>query len=810
MMRNYFKIAVRNLKRNKLYSLINITGLTIGLSACLIVATVVLDDLSYDRWWKNADHIYRIVSIDESSYKAVERTAISFTGLGPSLKKIFPEVREYCRMGVAKENFKVSKNSDAVTLNSLHAEPSVWKLLNFQILEGTPTNYQKGYKNLVITEKIKRAYFGDSDPVGKIIMDAPEFGKSSQCIVTGVIEDIPSNTSLHADLVEIEDMASDLDILHPEGYGNRSEQYLLLQPGTSVANFESKSNNWLSHYMTKKDSHFSFVLQPIKDIYLHSADLSYQEHSLGDIKNTYVFSGVAAFLLLIACINFVNLTTARALKRVREAGIRKILGADRRELLAQFLFESLLFFGIAFVFGLLLYILFLGPVQTYLGHSLALTLESNLLLFGLTCGIVMLVSILTGLYPALLVSAQNPVLTLKGKLTAIVGSGLLRKGLVITQFTIAVVVLTVTILVQRQLHFLNNKDLGYDKNNLLHLNEISWDGKGETFKHEVLSVPGVLSATISTWSPYAGGGGMRLDLNDPQHKNSKLKTWYIDADLDFVKTMGFRLEKGRLLDAKYGGDALNADSLMNQGMTQLMLAQARQPVIMTSFTARAFDINKLNGPVNGILGQPVGVINDFNNESLKTTMNPVFIRASKIIQRGGMLIRVQPGADRSVLTNVYQRWEYLFPDKVFKYGWANEELQAQYASEQKLQQLFSFFSFLILFLAALGLFGLTTFMTEVRVKEIGIRKVLGASTAVISYTLSKDFIKLVLLSTVIASPIAWYFSQQWLQNYPYRINIHWWLFALSGMSAILIAITTISYHIIKAALANPVKSIRNE
>src|SRR3569833_149592 len=345
--------------------------------------------------------------------------------------------------------------------------------------------------------------------------------------------------------------------------------------------------------------HYSVSFQPMKDIYLRSTDLSGGGDVKGDIKNVYIFSGVAIFLLLIACINFVNLTTARALKRVREAGIRKILGADRRELLAQFLFESLLFFGIAFVLALFFYGLCLKQTETYLGHSLALTLQSNLLLFGITCGIVLVVSVLTGLYPALLVSAQNPVLTLKGKLTTALGSSTIRKALVVTQFAVAVIVLTITILVQRQLHLMDSKDLGYNRNNLLHLKEISWEGKGDAFKNEVLALPGVSGATITSWSPLARGGGYRMDLDDPQHKDKKLRAWYIEGDLDFVATMGLRLQKGRLLDAKYAGDALNTDSLMTKGMTGLVMAQATQPVLITAYTAKAFDINKLNMVVPG-------------------------------------------------------------------------------------------------------------------------------------------------------------------------------------------------------------------
>lgn len=448
MIRNYLKIAFRNLRRNKLYSLINIAGLTIGLTACLLVTTVVLDELSYDRWWKNADHIYRVLSIDQNGNNATERSAVSYTGVGPNLKKLFPEVSEYCRVRVSQEDFKPTESGNVIALSTLHAEHSIWKVLNFQVIDGRPAQYQKGYKNLVITEKVKALYFGNVNPIGRVITNIPEFGKPGQCIVTGVIKDIPPNTSLRADVLEVEETRPDNDILHPEGYGSLSEQYLLLKPGASVSGLETKANAWLAHYFTDKSRRYSCSLQPMKDIYLYSANVSGQKTPLGDIKNVYVFSGVAIFLLLIGCINFVNLTTARSLKRVREAGIRKVLGADRRELLTQFLFESLLFFGIAFMFGLALYCIFLKPVETYLGHSLALTLQSNLLLFSTICGTVFLVSILTGLYPASLVSTQDPVLTLKGKLTTAVGSGTIRKILVVTQFTIAVIVLTITILVQ--------------------------------------------------------------------------------------------------------------------------------------------------------------------------------------------------------------------------------------------------------------------------------------------------------------------------------------------------------------------------
>ncbi len=811
MIKNYFKIAFRNLQRNKMYSLINITGLTIGLIACLLVATVVLDDLSYDHQWKNSDHIYRIISIDQNNKNAIEQFPQSFTGLGPTFKKNYPEVQEYCRMHVAKQRFRMGKNKDGVQIHAISAEPSVWKVLNFDVVEGNPRAFVKGYSNMVITEKIKKEYFANTDPIGKMITSLPEFGKPVDYLITGVIKDIPANTTLRADLLTISEMRPDDDVVHPEGYGTFAEQYLLLKPGTSVKMLEAKANKWFAGYISNKEMHYSFAFQPMKDIYLRSADLSGGGDVKGDIKNVYIFSGVAAILLLIACINFINLTTARALKRVREAGIRKVLGADRRELIGQFLFESLLFFCISFAAGIFLYALFLKPVETYMGHPLTITLQNNVLLFVITCGIMLLVSVLTGIYPALLVSAHNPVSTLKGNISEHIGSNFLRKALVVSQFTISVVLLTVTVIVQKQLHFLDNKDLGYDKNNLLHLADMNWSGKGEAFKQEALNIPGVENASLATWYPEIGGGAyMTLDADDPAQKGNKLKVSYINADFDFVKTMKFHLLKGRLLDPKLGGDAINTDSLMALGGMKLSEGQIHQPLLMTAFTAKTFVIKRLGETVKGATGTPVGIINDFNNESLKMDMKPVFIGVSKNITYGSMLVRIQPGTEKTVLTKLYQTWQHFFPDKVFEYGWTDEELSQQYAAEHKLQQLFTTFSFLILGLAALGLFGLTTFIAEIRIKEIGIRKVLGASVSAISVTLSKDFIKLVLIAILVASPIAWYFANKWLQNYAYKITIHWWLFALSGLAAVFVAVLTISYQTIKAAIANPVKSLRSE
>jgi putative ABC transport system permease protein len=444
------------------------------------------------------------------------------------------------------------------------------------------------------------------------------------------------------------------------------------------------------------------------------------------------------------------------------------------------------------------------------GHPLPLTLQSNAVMFVSTCGIVLIVSILTGTYPALLISVQKPADTLKGNVNKNVGSDFLRKGLVVAQFAISVVILIATIVVQEQLHFLDNKGLGFDKNNLMHLGLTSWDGKGQAFKQEVLGISGVKNATLTTWVPTQGGGWMWTKIDDPHQKNNQITVWEINADFDFIPTMKLHLQKGRLLDPKFGADAVNADSLMGKDMGKLFEAQNKQPIIVTDFTARALNITELNKPISKVSGIPVGIISDFNNESLKIDMKPLFIRASNDVPFGYLMIRNQPGTDKQVVAALAKIWRQFFPDKVFQYNWIDDLLKDQYKAEYRLQQLFTLFSFLVLFLASLGLFGLTIFTAELKVKEIGIRKVLGASVTRITVLLSRDFIKPVLLAIVIAAPVGWYAMNKWLQDYPYRISSTWWIFILSAFIAVFIAVATISFQTIKAALANPVESLRSE
>ncbi len=810
MFKNYFKITFRNLLRNKVYSGINIFGLTIGLTACLLVATVVIDDLSYDRQWKRSKDIYRIVSVDNSNKNAAQRTRSSFTGLGPGLKKDFPEVENYCRISLFKERIKMGLDKDGVEIPTFFAEPSVWDLFDFDIIQGNPKKFVKGYVNLVITEKIKNQYFSNSNPIGKVVTNIPTYGKPDNYLITGIIKSFPANTNLRSDVIAIAERKPEDNKLYNGSGSYIQNQYLLLKPGTSIEKFQTKMNTWYKN-LTKSDfgRSVSYDLQPITDVYLRS-DFDQYSEVRGNIRDVYIFSVVAIMLLLIACINFINLTTARAIKRVREVGIRKVLGAGKKELIAQFLFESLLFFVISFVLGIVFYQFFMKPLEAYLGHSLTLNLTSNLVLLGVTSGIVLLVSLFTGLYPAWLILRPKAVVVLKGKLSTKTDSGLLRKSLVVMQFTIAIVILIATLVVQLQLRFIDHKDLGFDKNNLICVDYINFGTKGASFKQEILKIAGVESASIANWAPSLGAGYMRMIVNDPNQKGNKLEVNYINGDIDLAKTLKLQLQDGRYLDASFANDAFNTDSLMEHESEKLKHIQHQQSYLTTAYTTKLFGIKNLKDSIKSLPGYPVGIIKDFNNESLHQPLKPCIIQATKNAAFGNMLIRVKPNAQKQVLAALYKQWQLFFPDKILKTDWVSDLLDAQYRTEQKLQQLFTFFSFLIVFLACLGLFGLATFSAEQRTKEIGIRKVLGASVTQVTALLSKDFVVLVILAIIIASPIAFFTMQKWLQDFAYRIQIQWWMFALAGSLAITIALLTISFQSVKAALANPVKSLRSE
>lgn len=812
MIKNYFKTAWRTMMRNRTYSFINIFGLTIGLSACMLVATVVLDDLSYDRQWSKGENLYRIISVNKMSEGLYDRFASTFIGLGNKLKTDYPEVSTVAEMTTVKQRLKIDDdNPNGIEVTALRADTTFWKMLDINVTAGNPKRYIDGSRNIVISESFRIKYFPKENPVGKIIHDVPVYSeKSKDFLITGVMEDIPSNTVLRSEIIMLQKPSD--EALERKQYGSFSQTFVLMKPGTDILKFENKINRWYAEFVkAESEKPYQFEFQRMKNMYLHSEFEKYQSVK-GSIKNMYILSGVALLLLIIACVNFVNLSTARAVERLRETGVRKVLGAGRSQIIFQFLAESFLFFGISAFLATIIYQLSLHPLEDYLGYNLAQTLVSRFYLLGFMYAVVMLISLLTGIYPAWIISGFKPATTLKGKLFTgnLSGQNLVRKSLVVIQFSISIVVLVALIIVQQQVSFMKNKDIGFDKNNLMSIAAVSWDGKGESFKNELLNQPGVINASISGWTPSMGAGTMSKEIDDPNNAGSKIKVWYINADIDFAKTVGLHLKIGRLLNKTFSADAISQDSLMGMDKKEYQEVAGRQSSIITSYTAKLLHIKKLDETIKDAKTTPVGIVEDFHNESLKEVLEPAIIIAENSPSYGGMLIRIKPGFENQVMASLNKLWREFYPNKLLDTKWVNDLLAAQYNTETKLQQLFTFFSGLTMFLAALGIFGLIVQATAQRVKEIGIRKVLGASVRSIVRLFSIDFLKLIIIAIIIASPLAWWLMDKWLLDYAYRIHINWSVFAMAGIAAILIALLTISFQSIKAATANPVKSLRTE
>lgn len=806
MLRNYFKIGSRVLLKNSSYSLIHVTGLSIGLWACMMVATVVIDSLSYDRQWSRKDDIYRIVSVNKMGGGLFDRGVTSPVGLPIELQRLYPEVETWCSFQLEQLKFRIrTGDTEGVETRILTADTTVSRMLDFKLVAGSLERSTQNRWTLLVTRSYASKMFPGQDPIGKIIHEVPSVSADSiPYEVTGLIEDLPYNSHLRTDVVRLK--RTYVEPLTANGFVSHGVNYVLLKPGTDASTFTRKVNAWYARFMKSEDYQFDF--QPLKHIYLHS-DFAQGQSVQANASTIYIFVGVAMMLLFIACVNFVNLSTAKAFARVKEAGVRKILSGSRSQLILQLLTETLLLFGLSVGVAAFAYFFTLKPVENFLGHRLVLTFTSSLTMAGAAIVTFALTALLTGLYPAWLISGFKPANTLRGIFTASMTQSSLRKTLVVAQFAISIIVLLATIVVWQQLNLMKNKELGYNKTNLLSIQHVSWEGKGNTFKSELNRIPGVIRTSLSNWEPGDDGGNMIRQIEDPLHANRRLTVWYIVGDTDLAATMGLKLMDGRLLSDNYA-DGQDSDSLDKLDPEAAQYARDHESSLITASAARMLSVKKLGQQAEITYSVPVGIIGDFHNESLYEKMKPTLILAQKSPEYGCMLIRVQPHSEQQVAAGIRKLWKQFFPDKRLRISNIEEKLEKQYEAESKLHQLFLFFSGLTMFLSALGIFGLVVQAAEQRAKEVGIRKVLGASVAAIVGLISKDFVKLVLIAIVVASPLAWYALQKWLENYPYRTQINWWVFVVTGVATLVVTIGTVSFQAIRAATADPVRSLRNE
>jgi len=803
MIKNYFKIAWRNLLKNKAFSFINILGLSIGISVCFIIMLFVQDELSYDRFNKKADRIVRIY------FKAVMYGGkISEAGVMPpvakALKNDYPEVEDATRFKrdwrpKIEYQHKIFKEGEAAFV-----DPNFFSVFSLPFLKGDPKTALAQPNTIVITEEMAHRFFGNDEPIGKTLT----YNNSGQFKVTGVIEKIPANAHFHFDLfgsMETIDFAKSATWMEGDFF-----TYVVMKKGADYKKLQAKLPGMVEKYMgpqiaqtmgmnlsqfRTKGNDLGFALQPLTDIHLHPETTTELEPA-GNLKYVYIFGAIAIFMLLIASINFINLSTAGASKRAKEVGVRKVMGSGKWDLIKQFLFESLLITGIAlFVAGLMVQ-LALPVFNNLSGKNLQFGLDMRPVAGLIALGLV--VGLLAGIYPAFFLSSFKPIATLKGKFSAGTKSLGLRSSLVVFQFFISVSLIIGTIVVYRQMKFIQNINLGYNKEQLLVIPN-SWAlGKNErTFKDQLLKDTRVENVTISGYKP-AGPTNNNNAMAYPEGKDNQVMTSLeYKIDEQYIPTLGIQMAAGRNFSPAYGTDS--------SGM------------IINEAAARAFGFG--NNAIGKVIVRPnsdrgrdhhftvVGVVKDFHFKSLHEAITPLLM---VLEPESGIIVKVRTKDIPGLLNTMKQQWAAYNIEEPFSYAFMDDLYNKTYAAEQKTGTILNIFAVLTIFVACMGLFGLATYTAEQRSKEIGIRKVLGASVTQVTGMLSKEFIKLVLIGCLIAFPLSWWAMSRWLQDFAYRVDLSWWVFALAAAFALLIAVCTVSFKAIRAALANPVTSLRSE
>ncbi|MGN8071240.1 ABC transporter permease [Mucilaginibacter sp. 22184] len=797
MIRNYLKIAVRTLLKNKGFTFINILGLALGLAICLLIIFFVVDELSYDRYNTKCENIYR-VNTDLKYNGTVSYFAGSPIPLADALMREFPEVEKAVRITPAV-NIRFKKGNETVREDgaTFYCENGIFDIFTFPMLSGNPKTALTEPNAVVITESMAKKYFNRTNVVGETLFLITD---SSNHKVTGVMRDMPQQSHFKINFL----LAS-----FPVGKGNWNsispfKTYILLKPGTDQKRFEAKLNPLMDRNLVHTDfdykkfksssNYFKLSLIPLKDIHLQSnrqGELGIN----GNIQHIYIFSAVAIFILLLACINFMNLSTARSANRAREVGVRKVLGSSRRHLVFQFLAESLIVTFVAALIAVLTAWALLPLFNHFSNKELSITPQTLSWLLPALLIIVLFVGILAGSYPAFFLSAFQPVDVLKGKLSAGFKGGTLRSTLVVFQFSISIFLIIGTLVIYNQLHYIQNKDLGFKRSQVLTINSVNTLNNTKLFKQQIKQLPGVVNATLTSYLPVGGYRSIGFISTD-QNNGQSTQLWKVDED--YLNTMGIELKSGRGFSAQFKTDSTAV--VINETAAKI-LGYHGDPVNQSLYTGVGNDVKK-----KYIV---IGVVKDFNFSSLRDNVEPlVMVMENDWLAR--LSVRVNTHNLPAMLAQIEATWKTTAPHEHFEYSFMDADFDALYRTEQRMGNLFVTFTTLAVFIACLGLFSLAAYAAEQRNKEIGIRKILGAGVSTIITMLSKDFIKLVFISIIIATPLAWLIMNKWLQGYAYRQNIQWWMLLSAAAGALVIAFVTISSQSFKAARSNPVDSLRSE
>ncbi|MFD0765071.1 ABC transporter permease [Mucilaginibacter lutimaris] len=794
MLKNHFKIALRNLWRHRVFSFINITGLSVGITACFFISMYVVFELSYDKFHTKADRIYRVVTDIKTPSETIHTDATSWA-FAPNLKLDFPEIESFVR--VSGDSYLVKKgNVKFQEEKTLLADSAFFKVFDFKLIKGDPNTALTAPASVVFTETAAKKYFGNADPVGQTVLLT---GNNTPATVTGLMKDLPENSQIKADmLVSMSTLTQKFRKGIDEQWGNYgANTYLLLKKGVDAQALQTKFPAFVEKRNgseSRRSQMFAtLILEPIKDVYLHS---THGGPAVGSMSNVYVFSIVAVFILLIACINFINLTTARSVERAKEVGIRKVVGAAKGELASQFIGESVVLCLVAFVITVILSVVLLPMFNQLSGKVISPGILSSPVYILILFGTSVVIGLLAGIYPALVLSSFKPIMVLKGRFSTGTQGSLLRKSLVVAQFSISIALIIGTIIVYNQMNFMRNRDLGFSKDQMVVMDTNGDPGK-DAFQQSVKSLPGVKMVSQSSSVPGGGNSGAYSEI---ENKKGDLQVANLDlyfVDFDYLNQFKIKIVAGRPFSRDFISTDTSQAMILNEEAVKLFGYKSPQEAIGRRFKQW------------GREGKIVGVMKDFHFRSLQEKIKPLSMR----VELGGFnLVSVKVDAKNlpATLAAIEAKWKEVIPNRPFSYYFLDEFFDRQYRAEQRFGKLFLNFAILAIAISCLGLLGLASYSTYQRTREIGIRKVLGASTSGIVNMLSSDFMKLVGISFLIASPVAWYFMHKWLQDFAYRIDIQWWVFAVSGVLAMVVALVTISFQAIKAALTNPVKSLRSE
>ncbi len=795
MLKNLLLVAIRNFKRDKGYSLLNILGLTIGITFSLFLIFYIKDELAYDRYHKKADRIYRVNSFIKEKDKEMMNWAITPFPLGPAVAKDYPEVEEAVRfVGNGRTMYKNGElrfYEDKV----YYADSNVFRVFTYPFIEGDVNTALVAPNTMVLTKSVAEKYFGKNKSyVGKTLLN----DKGDIYKITGVIQDVPKNSHL---LFNVLVSRNSLPPDYANSWGNFGfYTYVLLKPNTSAAAFEKKLLPMYDKYLAPIFAQYSIKIrlgvQPVTAIHLHS-DMANEPEELGSISYIYIFAAVALFMLIIACINYMNLTTARSARRAKEIGIRKVTGSTKTQLIAQFLVESTLtaFFALLLSIGLIA--LFLNMFNAISGKSISFSSLLEPGTFMILLAIVVFVGLVGGSYPAFYLSAFNPVSILKGSLSKSSSNVVLRRVLVVVQFTISMIMLICTWVVYGQLQYLRNKDLGFDKAQVASLvvnanNDVR--GKILAFKNDIRSNPHVLSASSAQSTP--GGQNISFNLFSVESKNGFVEKGVdcYSVDEDYFKTLGMQIKAGRNFSGP--GDTLRS-IVVNENMVKYF-----------GWSNPLGKRVRFPGDTSKFYLEVVGVVKDFNQKSLYNPIAPLilFYRPNS----NNIQVKLDGKNMAASIAGLEKAWRTYFPELPFQYTFLDQDFDSQYAADQKRGKIFTTFSVLTIIITCLGLLGLIAFTTQQRQKEISIRKIMGAGVAQIIPLITTNFIVLVGISCLIAFPVAYLFMDKWLKIFPYNTGLGVTPFLLSALTVLFITLLTVIFHTVRAALANPATNLRTE